>query len=338
MDRKELQDYFLGDMDTAATEKLESRMFEDNDLFYELVDLENEIADAYLNGSLDDDTRIKVEEKAAASPGFAEKLRNAKALHSHLAESSIRVSDVAGSQPEEVWLGRMMARMGLSSLGAPAMVSGALLIAVTGLAAFLLYDRIRLGREMARIKSEQQTNYNTDTERIRELENKLADVEKREKDLGTKLDQNQGQSEIVEEQLAKERSERVTLQRELNRIKNREMNRGNVPQARIATLVLSPFVLNRGRGDGVKSVELPPGANRLKVTLQIPESISGNRFSVTYKGRSILTGVGASTTSTGTRFVVATLRATDLTVGGDNVLRIISDEGVSATYVFTVEQ
>ncbi len=335
MDRKVLLDYFLGEMDTASTEELESKMFEDNDLFYELVDFESEIADAYLNGSLEQDTRKKLEKKAAANAGFAEKLRNAKALRSHSAHSSLRVSDDAGQEPREGWFGRMMARTGLSSFSAPAIVTAVLLVFLVGLAAFLIYDRIRVGNEIARIKADQQANTNTDSERIRELERQLADVEKRERDLRTGLKENQGQSEILQDQLTRERSERENLQRELNRVRNRDENRGTAPAPRIATLILSPFALARGPGGGVKTISLPAGVERLSITLQLPITFEGGRFTVTFKGKTLASDAAARTRS-GVRYVVVSMPAGDVSRDGDNVLRLASKNGESVTYVFRV--
>ncbi|QQS41272.1 MAG: hypothetical protein IPM63_18235 [Acidobacteriota bacterium] len=337
VDRQKLLDHLLGDMDVETTEAMESKMFEDTELFYELLDLENELADSYLRGELDEVTRRKVEKRAAQNPGFAEKLKSAKALRARLLETKMRAAVPAEADPTESWFGRMMARIGLSSFGAPAMVTAALLIVLAGFAAFLLYDRIRLANDLARIRSEQQSNSNSDAERIRELERQLANVESREKDLGTRLEQNQGQSEILEEQLAKERSERLTLEREMNRIQNREMNREQVPQARIATLILSPFTGTRGPGGSAKTVDLPAGVERLSVTLQIPETFTGNRFTVTFKGRSVTTDARASVTKSGSRFVVVSLPVQDLKRDGDNVLRLTSDEGATATYMFLVE-
>lgn len=310
---------------------MESRMFEDSELFYELLDLENELADSYQRGDLDEVTKTKVEKRAAENPGFAEKLRSAKALRTHLSETAFRSS--ASAEPADGWFGRMMARIGLSSFGAPALVSAVLLVLVAGFAAFLLYDRIRIANELARIRSEQQANTNSDAERIKDLETQLADVTNRERDLGTRLEQNQGESEILEEQLAKERSERLNLERELNRIRNGEMNRGAAPGPRVATLILAPFAGTRGPGGGVKTVNLPDGIERVSITLQIPNSFEGDRFTVTFNGSTLASDTAARTRS-GVRYITVAVPASGISREGDNVLRLTSGDGETTTYVF----
>src|SRR5690349_19219423 len=92
--------YLLGQLSAGERAELEERYFADDELFNELVSLENEIIDFYVQGKLSKDQRQQFESYFLANPERREKVRFAKSLLNYVNPSALS-SDLQEARPPQ---------------------------------------------------------------------------------------------------------------------------------------------------------------------------------------------------------------------------------------------
>ena len=88
--------YLLGELSPEERAALEERYFGDDELFDELVCLENEIVDTYVQGELSENERKRFESHFLVTPERQEKVRFAKSLLNQAKNSGV-ASDIRES-------------------------------------------------------------------------------------------------------------------------------------------------------------------------------------------------------------------------------------------------
>src|SRR5437868_12880968 len=84
--KEEIKKYLFHELTPGEQEKIEERMFEDNDFLYEVLDVENELVDLYVLGKFEGDELARFEKSLRSSPGRREKAATAAALQRCIAE------------------------------------------------------------------------------------------------------------------------------------------------------------------------------------------------------------------------------------------------------------
>jgi len=96
---KEIRRYLLGDLDEEARQEVERRLLTEEDFFEELLFVEEELADQYLNEELSAGERRGFEGHFLSTPERRRKLRFAKTLGRYVAENSSAALAEAAAPP-----------------------------------------------------------------------------------------------------------------------------------------------------------------------------------------------------------------------------------------------
>lgn len=152
---KEIRQYLLGGLDDEARQGIERRLLTEEDFFEELLFVEEELTDQYLNEGLSEDERRGFEGHFLSTPERRRKLSFARALGRYVSENSEAArADAAASPPRRVpeaaptWGARVRAFWGAQSLGLRAASAFAAAVLMVG-AAWLLLRAPAPGRLVA---------------------------------------------------------------------------------------------------------------------------------------------------------------------------------------------
>ncbi len=99
---KEIRRYLLGGLDEGARQEVERRLLTEEDFFEELLFVEEELTDQYLNEELSADERRGFEGHFLLTPERQRKLRFAKALGRYVAENSSAALAKAAAPPQRL--------------------------------------------------------------------------------------------------------------------------------------------------------------------------------------------------------------------------------------------
>jgi len=83
-----IRSYLLGQVDEAEHEAIETAILTDNELFEELLVVEDEVIDEYLNGKLDPEARSRFENYFLAAPERHEQLRFARVFDQYVSSQT----------------------------------------------------------------------------------------------------------------------------------------------------------------------------------------------------------------------------------------------------------
>lgn len=245
--------YLLGELPDDEQLRLEARFFTDDELYQQLLALEDELAYDYAAGGLSPEQRLKFERRFLETPQTRQKVELAGAVLDKAAETGAR-SAIAKTLPATapVTEARRSLWQSLTAFFSfqPAMrfslaAASALLLAG---ASWLFYQTIKLRSEVeqlevARAAQEQQRKLQTAEERAR-------------------LDQ-------LTRQLEGERRERVRLEERLaqQRAQAAPDSDNQPPSSTFLSFILAPGLL-RDSG-GPKRLFIPANANSLRLQLEL---------------------------------------------------------------------
>jgi hypothetical protein len=109
-----MREYLLGYLSDEKRADLESRYFEDDEMYDRLLDAQFDLIDAYAAGGLTPDERRRVEGRLLAGPGGLRQLLLARAIQRR---ARIERPPLAAGWPGTSWAGRQMAAIAILSLG-----------------------------------------------------------------------------------------------------------------------------------------------------------------------------------------------------------------------------
>lgn len=287
-DEEEIKRYLFRELSQSETERFEERLFEDSGYFYDVLGLEDDLVDRYALGKLSGADLERFEKSLRNSPGRREKVAGAVALQRRVAEErraqAATVTSPAAAAARASFWERLV---GLFRLQSPALRYAAvslMLLFASGFI-FLAVERVRLGRELARLRAPETQR------REEELQKQVAEATEREAELRRQLESESGRSEVLSEQLGAESAERERLQRELERLR-RERGDEAVPPGR--AIVASVFLMPAGTRGAGGAGELTVGKNvgRVAIVLELEQGLtSDGPFKVEVNGRVFATGI-----------------------------------------------
>jgi len=313
---EEIKKYLFDELTDAEREEFEERLFGEDDYVYEVMELENELVDRYALGKLEGSELERFERSLKRSPSRRDKVSNGVALQRRISEE--RQTEAARMQPAVGAVARapLWERIAkLFSFQTPSFqYAAAGLVILLGLGlAYLWADRLRLGRELARLREGASPEAQR---RERELEERIEAALERESELKRQLESERGKSQDLSEQLEGEGAEREKLQRELERLRRERGGAGSAPA------VASVLLLPTGRGVG-GAAEVTIGADTARVVLRLelddavkPEGL----FSVEVNGRTVAAGLLPRQTSSGKRLVTVSVPPRSLSDGVNKVI------------------
>ena len=301
----ELKRYLFSEMSEDEHTEMEERLFLNDDLFYEAVDLENRLVDLYVQGKLPREDEPRFERSLATQPERKQKVANAAAINEFIAEERpMEPAPVKLAEPT-IWE-RLSAlfRAGSFSLGYG---TAGLVIVLAILSTFLVLDNRRKAGDIARLQTQQNT--------VDQLESDLATARAREGELQAQIDDERETSGDLSEELQSERTRRERIEGELAKIR-RDVGKPPPESIRpiIAALVLSP-ITGRG-GNEVKDLAIVPGLKRVALQLILPgEGPSQERYSVSLNARQVARDLAPRLTAEGKRSISFSLAPKDLEQG-----------------------
>lgn len=204
-DEQAIRRYLLDDLSPEERQRLEERLLDDNDDFYEQLQLaEAELADDYVTGDLSDAERARFKETFLSTPGRYEQLRFTELLREHFAGSEpLKKTVTVESRPPVFWAHRLALRLGL---GAPAVgfaLACGLILAVAAAVLFGL-RAWQLGGRLERLQAQQAPAPNSAEPFAR---------------LQQQLEEERVRRESAAQELAREQERRTGLEQEVARLK-----------------------------------------------------------------------------------------------------------------------
>ncbi|MEZ5424630.1 MAG: hypothetical protein R2747_00065 [Pyrinomonadaceae bacterium] len=340
----EIKRFLFGEMPESEREAVEERLFTDESFFYDLMEVENSLIDAYARGELRGDDLRRFEASLDLFPERREKIANSIALNSLIKEEKREAAAASApveiSEPVPGFWERIAAffRLNMSVVQFAGAAALLLLVAGTG---FLIYERVRMERELAEYR-ENQRRFEELQKRQEELQKDLREIRQREQNLQKQLGEKQGESEILDQQLEREKSERQRLENELERLKKLQQNPPppGPRQPTIASFLVLPFSGGKGANDpdNIKTIRLAPGVKSVNLTLQLPKDAAAETFSVRFKGETLASNRKPGTTRSGFKFLTLTIPSARFSLAEDNVIAVTGDDEVRYNFVLKVQK
>ncbi len=337
---EEMKRFLFHESSDAEREAMEDRFFSDEEVFYDLMELENSFVDAYARGELTGEDLNRFEASLEKSPERREKINNAMALNSFIKEEKQTAQKNLATAETLPTFREKIASFFTLQMSAMRYASAALIFLLTCGTFFLLYERIRLNRELSNFQENQKSVEQLQKQEL-QLQNRLNEIREREQNLQKQISETRGENEILNQQLESENAERERLENELNRLKNLQKNlpgQRQQPKPTIATVVLSPFLGSRGESENnIKTIKLDANIKRIRATLHLPKEASAELFLVRFKGEIVASKQKPRTTKSGIKFIIVTLPADQLSSEAENVISVFGSDGVRYDFILKIQ-
>lgn len=313
MDEKTIDLYLLNEMSEEDRAKLEDQVVDDDDLFYEIVERENDLVDRYAKGDLTADERTRFERSLATNPAQREKVANSKLLREFIADEraqnkTVTIADRSG------FFAKLAEKFRMPMLQ---LATAGLLIVFALWSTYLLVENRRL----------------------KSLDQELAAARARETELSSQFDNEREASGDLTAQLDAERTRIQKLEDEIAKLKqssgsNRTPDRPEAVPSTIATLILSPIGV-RG-GPMTPTLQLKPSETRVSIVVDLPAE-TGERVSVRLNGENLAENRRVGMRA-GEKSISVIIPASRLKDGRNNIEILAPDGGKPVERAFIVQR
>ena len=336
-DSETLKRYLFYEASDAERGQIESRFFDDDQLFYELLDLENDLTDRYSRNELDESDKKRYAASLEKSPERRVKLANADALQSFIKEEFALNAPLIDAEKSSNFREKFNAFFGLKTANFQYATAALLFLLLAGIG-FLIYERQRDAQELARLRESENQRTAQIEQQEAALREQLKTIEERERNLQIELGGERGQTEILTEQLEREQAEKTRLTRELEALKKQK----NLPvqpfAPTMATVILAPIGGKGIGGDEVKVIRLSSNAANVSVTLQIPKESTAATFSVRLNSAPLAGNLKPRSTKSGGKYITVNLSAKSLSFEKENLLTATGDDGSRYNFALRVQK
>lgn len=334
-DETQIKRYLYAEMSAEEKDKFEESFFLDDDLFFEVTDLENRLVDLYAVGKLSGDELNRFEKSLEKFPERKEKAANAKALQTHIKEERPPLP-IQIIEPEAETFWQKLA--GFFTIQSPIFgsVMAGLLI-VFGIAGILLFlDNRQKSEDIARLQNERQGNTGDWQKREEQLKSELANSSQRIEELQTQLaDKDDDTGELIKS-LNSEQQKNRQLERDLERVRQ-EIEKPNptVTPKKEAGPTIASVILSKGNEGGkLTTTNVGENTKKLAVNIALPDEVKeGDTFSLKLNGQLFKQNVIPNKKS-----INLTISIKNLNIG-ENKLTVIDKDGKEITkYTFQVDK
>lgn len=196
-----MKQFLYGELSEEASQAIEERLLVNDELFYELADLENDLVDRYVCGKLSGEELRRFERALTKSEERRERVKDARALQRRITERKQAAAPAPVKVPRPSFWSLLSE---FFSLRAPAMrYATAALVVLLGLGtAWFSYDGYRARRELARVRDEQARRESDLQRAIEEARRQMSDEQ------GRKLSESESRVRQLEAELETLRHER----------------------------------------------------------------------------------------------------------------------------------
>ncbi len=332
LNETEIKRYLYSEMTDIERDRLEEKFFADDELFFAVVNLENELVDLYARGKFPADELLRFEHSLKKLPERRVKAANAAALRTFIAEE--RSENRSEEKPIAIGqtFGQKLAEFFTIKTPAFGYAMAGLLFLLAVSSIFLLIDGGRKGEELASLQTERQGNQGVSRQKQSELENQLANSQKQEADLKTHIDGERETSSDLTDELERERQKREQIENELERLRRKSnAARPSPTQSQaapiIASIFLTPMIATRGGNLEAKKISVAPETKRIAVRLSLPADVkTDERFSVRLNDKNITQNLAARLNTSGQKTIQLMISPKDL-LDGLNKLSVTDAAG-----------
>lgn len=344
VEKELLMRYLYAELNKKEKEKLEEAFFLDDELFFEVMDLENELVDQYARGLLSTAEAARFEKSLEKFPDRKQKVLNAGALQTYIeeeTESEISVPvPAAAPVTESTFWEKLSAFFNFQSpVFGPAAAGLMLIFGIMGILLFL--DNRQKSGEIARLQNE-QGNVELWQQRENELKEQLNGSNQRLEDLKNQLANSEEDKEGFTNTLIAEQQKIQELERTLIKLRQ-EINKP-VPTPKsssptFASILLNPYGGNKGGGGDpgkIKTASVGENTKKLAINMTLPDNLKkGELYTVKLNEQPFLKNVSLD----GKKSLSLTIPIKNLSVGGPNKLTVTDSTGQDVTsYIFNVEK
>ncbi len=336
LNETEIKRFLYGEMTDAERDRLEEKFFDDDELFFAVVNLENELVDLYARGKFPADELLRFEHSLKKLPERRVKAANAAALQTFIAEGRSEERSEKRSEEKPIAVnqtfGQKLAEFFTIKTPAFGYAMAGLLFLLAVSSIFLLIDGGRKGEELASLQTERQGNQVVSQQKQSELENQLANSQKQEADLKTQIDGERETSSDLTDELERERQKREQIENELERLRRessaaRPSPTPQPPAPIIASILLTPIIATRGGNLEAKKISVAPETKRIAVRLSLPADVkTDERFSVWLNDKNITQNLAARLNTSGQKTIQLMISPKDL-LDGLNKLSVTDAAG-----------
>ena len=334
---EELKRYLYAELNQAEKDKIEEQLFLDDELFYEAVNLENELVDRFAKGKLEPAERIRFEKSLESFPDRKQKVANAVALQTFIEDERPMVSPIEPAT-QTFWQ-KLTDFFTIKSPILGSAMTGVLLLFVIG-GVFLMLDNRRKAEELARLQDERGDIESVWKEREGELQKQMTNSNQRLSELQNQLENKSDESDELIKTLSNEQQRIQQLQKDLEKIqreKNKVQPTQKPPAPEIVSIPLSPNIGNRE--DRFTTTSVGEKTKRIAINLSLPnEVIKGERLTILLNGNQYLQGISPRVSPDGKKSISLTIPTKNLP-SGENKLTVVNSAGKEITqYNFKVEK
>lgn len=333
IDSEELKRYLFFESTETERAALEEKFFESDELFYDLLDLENDLTDDFVRNRLGESDRKRFEASLEKSAERRAKVLNAKALQHFIKEETKTIASAEIQETEIGFWEKLKSFFNFGALNFQYATVVLLILAVAGIG-FLIYERQRNAQELARLQTIENERNSEIEQKENALREQIKSIREREQNLQTELAERRGQTEILIEQLEKEQAEKERLTRELENLKREKQTRPTqiqTPSApTVATVILAP-VGGKGGGDA-GAISINQNIATVSATLQIPKESTAETYSVRLNSVPLAENLKVSRTKSGNKFVRISFPAKNLLTDKENLLTATAADGSRFNY------
>lgn len=268
-DEQTIRRYLLDDLSPEERRRLEERLLDDNDDFYEQLQLaEAELADDYVTGDLSEDERARFKESFLSMPGRYEQLQFTELLRDHfVAGKPLKKRVTAEARPPSSWPQRLALRLGLGRPAVGLALACGLLLAVAT-AALLGLRAWQLSRRLEPLQAQRPP---APAETVARLQQQLEEERAGRESAAQELSREQERRAGLEQEVARlrEDGERETAARPpIKRAAERPTQR--TPHSPAGTVLALMLTSGGVRESGEwKTLTLTPEAATVRLLLDI---------------------------------------------------------------------
>lgn len=332
-DSEELKRYLFFESSEAERAELEERFFESDELFYELLDLENDLTDNFVRNKLAEPDKKRFAASFEKSPERRVKIANAKTLQEFIIEETRTAAPLKIAVTRAGFWEQIKSFFNFGALNFQYAAAALLVLLLAGIG-FLIFERQRDAQELARLREIEIQRNSEIEQKEKALQEQIKTIQEREQNLQTELNERGGQTEILTEQLEREQSEKARLARELEILKRQKsiLPPEISPVApTIATVILVP-IGGKGGGDAA-TINISQNTTKISATLQIPKDATAEFFSIALNSAPLAANLKPSRTKSGNKFVRISFPAKNLAFDKENLLTVTANDGSRYNYV-----
>jgi hypothetical protein len=208
--------YLLGDVPEDEQIRIEERFFTDDEYFEQLLALEDDLIDDYVNGELTDREREQFEEYFLASPTRRQRVEFAKTfMRAGSLPALAEIAMPGEARPEPVpWWRNVMVFWRAQSLPRRFALAASVVLVLGG--SWLIVDTVRLRNQVEQLQAERGESQRREQELLQHIA-RLSQESERVTELSAQLKRERNERRRLEQQVAEQRRRNEELAQLLER-------------------------------------------------------------------------------------------------------------------------